>query len=334
MKVESIWQELEREAGLASPASWLTRYALPNPAQPLLIALESSSRRRTLLLPLPTSAIPPRSEWPQCRGLELFTGLLDGSGFLGVRLQDSSDKEVFSVLADDVAPRVTVAPTPEIAAATLLGRLRRWQKFLTAGSSGLSPQAQKALFGELFLLRSLLQRSLDPLAVISAWVGPLHRHQDFQFSRVAVEVKTTAAQLPGVVRISSERQLDSAGVWRLFLYVLLLDERVANAAGEFEGESLREIVESVRVMLSGSLPAEMFDDRLLDAGYLQTDADLYAARRFTHRHSHLFVVSDDFPRLIEGQLPIGVGDVTYALNVDACTAHRVPFDDLVGALTS
>ncbi len=99
MRIEALWQELEVEAHAGNPGAWLTRFALPQPAQPLLVALETASSRRALLLPLPKAAVPARREWPDCRGLEVFSAVLSGQAHLGVRLRDPVCADVFAALA-------------------------------------------------------------------------------------------------------------------------------------------------------------------------------------------------------------------------------------------
>jgi len=331
MKIEAIWAELEQEADVGASAAWLTRFALPTPSANLLIALETAPRRRTLLLPVSESAIPHKYEWPTCRGLEIFGISLGGKHHLGVRLMDRACTDVFTVLAEDVAPRVTAAPDPKAAASALLGRLRRWQKFLSAGANGLTADQQKGLFGELYACRGLLIPALDGFRAVSGWRAPHATHQDFQFGAAAVEVKTTSAKQPTSVRITNERQLDTVGVGALFLYVLVLDEREAGEGITPSGENLPGLVQSVRSLLKDDA-LEIFDDRLLDWSYFEADVSRYEGRRFAMRQQHVFLISDEFPRLTERMLPGGIGDVSYALSLDACEPFRVTLEQMIGTL--
>jgi hypothetical protein len=324
MRIESLWIEMEREAISGNQPAWLSRFALPQPSNPLLAALETANCRRALLLPLPKSTIPPRRDWPDCRGLEIFTVALDGQPHWGVRLRDAGCADVFAALAEDVAPRLAAAPTPRAAATALLARLRRWQKFLAAGTAGLTVQQQRGLYGELLTLHSLLIPVLTPDFAVPAWRAPMATHQDFQFSTGAVEVKTTVAKQPETIRITSERQLDDTGIPALFLHVVVLDERVIEQDVTAGGMSLPALIADVRVNLASHPQLiERFDDSLLEAGYLDVDASRYAARRFALRHEHTFRVRDGFPRLTEKDLPEGVGDASYSLSLTACKPFTV-----------
>lgn len=333
LKIEAIWKELEAEALTSGASGWLTRYARPSSVRQLLVAFEVQSKRRALVLPLSGAQLPPKADWPQCSGLEIFQAKLEKETILGVRLQERTDSEVFSALAEDIASRIAEAQTSDEAVSMLLGRLRKWQKFLAAGILALGPQAVKALFGELTAMQNILIPNVGPQAGVAAWVGPQRASQDFQLPRTAIEVKTTASKGPQIIRISSERQLDNTGIQNLFLYVLSLDERVTTGAEAAVGESLPELVDSIRETLqSNSVALEHFDDRLLDAGYRTSDAEYYQSRKFAVRDEFVFSVTEGFPRVVEKDLPTGIGDVSYALSLSACAPFAVDGADLVDSL--
>ena len=333
MRIEDIWLELERESQAGTASGWLTRFALPRPSQPLLVAVEASENRRALLLPLPKTAIPGRREWPQCTGLEVFSMVIAGQPHLGVRLREPSSADVFTALAEDVAPRVAATSDPQAAVAALLGRLRRWQKFLAAGTAGLSVERQRGLYGELYTLREHLLSRFGAEAAIAAWRAPRRTHQDFQLASGAVEVKTTTAKQPQSVRITSERQLDQTGIPWLFLHVVVLDEREVEGVHNSVGEGLPDIVGALRRQLqAAAAAAETFDDRLLDVGYLDADVPRYENRRFTLRREHSFHVRRGFPCLVEENLPTGIGDVSYALSLAACEPFAISIEDMLARL--
>ncbi|MCZ7655510.1 MAG: PD-(D/E)XK motif protein [Rhodocyclaceae bacterium] len=142
---------------------------------------------------------------------------------------------------------------------------------------------------------------------VKSWRAPKASHQDFQLATGSVEVKTTAAKQPQSVRITSERQLDQTGIPALFLHVVILDERVIEDDKKTTGETLPEMEASLRALLKGDpLVEELFDDKLLDAGYLQADVPRYVSRRYSIRKELTTRVDGDFPRLVEKDLPNGV----------------------------
>jgi hypothetical protein len=333
MRIEQVWTELEAEAAVPGASAWLTRLALPQP-QSLLVALETATLRRSLLLPMPERLIPPAASWPQCHGLELISLALNGKPHFGVRLTDLGASDVFSILAEDLAPRISSLSDAQAKAGMLVGRLRRWQKFLAAGTSGLSVERVRGLYGELFTLRSTLLPRLGANASVTAWRAPTASHQDFQMVTGAVEVKTTAAKQPQSVRIASERQLDGTGVGALFLHVVIVDEReVENNGGPPGGESLPELVGDLRRLLTPiSSALEIFEERLVDAGYLQAHAHRYDCTRFALRGIRTFAVTDGFPRIVEKELKPGVGEVSYSLSLAVCEPFSIEIGTMLAAL--
>ncbi len=314
MRIEGLWAALEADAvaGNAGTSGWLLRLARPQAGCPLFIALELASRRRAVLLRLPTALVPVRRHWPRCKGLEPITVKIECEAHLGVALKETRFADVFTALAEDLTRRVSEAGTPAAQARAFLGQLARWQKFLSASQEGLTEEKQRGLWGELHFLREQLLPALGPLAV-AGWKGGERAHQDFQFSTGAVEVKTTLAKQPQVVRITSERQLDDAAWPALFLQVIALETR------EGGGETLPAMVASLRAKLAVDGTAlERFEDELLAYGYLDAHAARYAERGYLVRSEKLFRVKRGFPKLTERDLPIGVGDVGYRLAVAAC----------------
>jgi len=328
MTIETQWATLESEAsGLANDA-WRLRLARPVSGHPLFAAV--SGGRRALLLRVSASAIPPRSAWPACTGLDVLAISLDGHAYLGVMLKETRFADVFAALAEDLARRIDAAdPGPAASVAVFLGQLRRWQRFLASKVEGLSPAEQRGLWGEIHLLQTLLLPALGPAVAVAGWKGPEGAHQDFQYVSAWVEVKTTLAKQPQTVRITSERQLDETHGPGLFLHVFALEAQAAGA------DTLPARVASMRAALA-STPAEreVFEDALLSAGYHDLDAPRYAAPGYAVRRADTFLVAPGFPRIIEGPLPAGVGDVSYALDLASCAPFATTTEALVSVLSN
>jgi hypothetical protein len=120
--------------------------------------------------------------------------------------------------------------------------------------------------------------------------------------------------------ITSEAQLDDTGLDALYLLHVLVD------AQRGAGESLPNRVNGLRTALAENDPtaADLFDDRLFEAGYLETHNPLQRYREpgYTLRRAHLYHVREGFPRIITTQLPSGIGRVTYHVAATACTAFE------------
>ena len=324
MRIEDLWEALEADAtaGKTGASGWLLRLAQPAASCPLFVGLELGSRRRAVLLRLPSASMPERRRWPRCKGLEALTVQFEGLAHFGMALKEPRFADVFTALAEDLVRRVIDAGSPDEQARAFLGQLARWQRFLSASFEGLSEEAQRGLWGELYFLREHLLPTLG-VAAVNGWKGGERAHQDFQFESSAVEVKTTLAKQPQVVRVTSERQLDDEGWAALFLNVIALDAR------DGSGEALPTMVAAVRAKLASDTAArEQFEDELLATGYFDAHAARYADRGYTVRAVGFFRVGPKFPRLVEADMPSGVGDANYALSVAACEPFAVAPGDL------
>lgn len=318
--IERLWQEMEAEGGSA----WRMRHARKDAAHPLVVALEPQHGGRVLLVPVLGLVLPPRREWPECRGLEWLTVSLDAVSYWGVRLRDAMCADVFTALAQDLDARLALTTTTEQAAAELFGRLKLWQQFLKTWREGMSLEARRGLWGELHFLHARLLPAMGAAAAVIGWKAGTAAHQDFQFAHAAVEVKTTSAKQPQSVRITSERQLDETGVGELFLNVVVVDEREVGMAAGVSGQSLSALVAAVRLELAGDPPTlALFNDLLFHRGWLDEHAPRYESHRLTLREELAFRVDSGFPRLVEVDLPDGVGDVNYALSLPACKVFQV-----------
>lgn len=330
MRLDELWNSLEADiaTGTSGKAGWLMRLARPNADCLLFVAIEIASHRRAILLQLPSDSVPSRRLWPRSKGLEPLAVAIDGDSHFGVALKESRFADVFTALAEDLCRRVIEADGPDVQARAFLGQLARWQKFLSVSLDGLSEEAQRGLWGELRFLREHLFPLIGS-AAISGWKGGERAHQDFHFQTTAIEVKTTLAKKPQIVRITSERQLDSTAWSSLFLCVTTLDVL------ESGGETLPTIVASIRAKISADVAAqEQFEDELLSAGYLDVHATQYAGRGYNVRSSSVFRVTGKFPRIVEADLMTGVGDTNYGLSISACESFRVSADEISSAVAS
>ena len=331
MKIEEVWRQLEEEG---SPGSgWSTRFARPEPGCRLLAAVDHSTGSRALLLATALGSVPPRREWPECRGLEVLMVSVPPETYLAVRLRDPGSSDVFAALAEVIAARIASAATETEAVSELFEGLRRWQVFLASAREGLSLEAQRGLFGELKFLADVLVPAFGAGVAVPAWKGSSKAQQDFQFPRGAIEIKTTAAVVADTVRVTSERQLDDQGAGEIFLHVVVVDDRDVPPVDGTAGESLAGLVARLRDALSSNLLMRaLLDDGLLAAGWLDAQAARYDLRRLTVRAQRSFHVREGFPRLSRRTLPPGVGGVSYDVDLTVCRPFEVPIAKILNTV--
>jgi hypothetical protein len=240
-----------------------------------------------------------------------------GRAALTLTLTDPSAADIFATFCDDVAEATLTATTDAEAVATWLGRFARWKWLLQRAADGLSPERQRGLFAELWTIREILDETVGLAEAVAAWKGPEGGPRDFETSGIGIETKSSAANEPQVVPINGERQLDDSGLDGLFLVHLSLE--VLRDAGE----TLPSIVAAVRGLADGGPAAGSLEDRLVESGYSDSHAHLYARNGYELRRISIFRVVEGFPRITETGLPDGIGRVHYRLAIDTCRDHEV-----------
>ncbi len=92
----------------------------------------------------------------------------------------------------------------------------------------------------------------------------------------------------------------------------------------------------MRASLATASPEALsvFNDRLLDASFMDGTPNEFDAWGFTPRQSEVFAVGDGFPRLLESGLPPGVSEVSYTLNLSAAAPFQIAYSDFWARVTS
>lgn len=256
---------------------------------------------------------------PTCRGMRI-TGATAGDGqraYLRVLLEKERLMETFSILATDLIEAVSLEPDMPSAATRCMERLTLWQGLIErVPEDGLSAEAQRGLFGELTILTELMIPALGKMEAVSSWAGPTGARHDFITKAIGVEVKTTISKAPVRLRISNELQLDDTGLDALFVAHVRLLPMTSRRM------TLPSLIEELRKRLDDTPTAlAAFEQRLVLAGYLDTDRERYGSVGYVVSGMDYYRVEDEFPRLIKGNLPLGVGDVTYSIPVDMLGAY-------------
>jgi hypothetical protein len=330
MNFEPLWAELEHEAPVAEGGREVRRIH-PDSAVDLFLGVELGAApekgRRMLELQISSGLA---GELTPPRGSRQIVATLrdrgDGRSGLLLELENRGAADLFGALCEDVARATAVAIQEREAVELFLGRFAKWQRMVQQAATGLSGERQRGLFGELVTLRDYLivARGFDE--AVRAWKGPDGAPRDYEIGGVGVEVKTSAANEPQVVTIHGERQLDDAGFERLCLIHHSL-EVVRDS-----GENLPGLIAELRALGDGLPESGTLEDRLLQCGYADLHEALYGRTGYVSRRVSQFEVGEGFPRILEGDLPDGVGAVRYSLAIDACRAFETGPDHLLSIL--
>jgi hypothetical protein len=304
---------------------WQVRRVYQSSYPDIFAAIAEPEGHLSLILEVPPNAIPPDLEYPSATGFQVFPELArsGSSGLvrLCLSLSDARFTDVFVVLAEDVADAVSKSTTHAQAVKILLARLRIWQRFMQQYSqTGLSPQEQTGLWGELFLFSRYLLPNLPTYDALKAWSGPSGAVNDFYHGSRAAEVKSTVANTSLTVQIPNLLQLDETSHAKLFLAYI----RLANAAPP--ATTLPALIKEVReiVMIEDSTAVQELNDKLTMAGYMDQQSHLYDQQHYSLSSIRFFEVRDTFPRLRPSDVPLGVQKCSYVVDLRFCDQFEVP----------
>lgn len=328
-KIENIWVGLESETSNHSGLLY-KRYSaevLPD----VFIALIAPEKLRCIAFRISAAFPFDENQWNKLKDIKIET-LPDerdkSKKFLLILLLNKQHKDIFSTLCEDLIFGVSDVSTEQTLVEKLLERFAKWQSlFEKVGKQGLSDEAQRGLYGEIYFLRFFLTNNSDKNYCIKSWLGPEKSIQDFQYSNWAVEVKTTHGNNHQKIHITSERQLDDSIIEKIFLFHLSLDVRVGN------GESLNILIDEVSELLNdNTMASNLFKLKLLESGYYDIHKPLYDERGYTIRQENIYRVTGNFPRITENQIPIGVGDVRYSIVLSESEEWRINHQTLLGEI--
>lgn len=241
---------------------------------------------------------------------------------LVLTLTNHANLDLFHALCETLVRNLGKTPNSRTALTITLNQLKRWQRFLAGKNPKLlSPSEIRGLFSELHFLQLLYTHHLNHDGALSAWIGPQGGNQDFVYGNTAIEIKTISNKGPNLVRISSENQLESPAE-RLFLTV----NRIIESAELVSALSLNEIVRSIEEDLMGNSAFDEYQTKLAEVGYAELHH--YDNPSLQVAETHVYQVTDEFPRIIRSEVPDGIQNVKYWLQIDAAEPFVCPLETI------
>lgn len=319
MDLRAVWDALPRNT---VAHGWQAIRIHPEASFSIKAGVHLPEGAEGLLLEVPAECIPAGVEYPEGNGFEVRPERLGQSRASHVRLcftrTGDGNRDLFAILAEDVATRVASQADASMAVHALLLRIRMWQAFLRRHvGARLSDAEETGLVGELLFLTGVLAPNSDIAALVDSWQGPLGGLHDFSLGNASIEVKASLGR--ETVRISSLDQLDDRHVAPLFLAALVLRKDA--------GRTLPELVDDVRALVRDGAPthAQALEDRVLSAGYIDAHAGLYECRFAAHSVT-VYRVAEAFPRLTRDTVPAGITEGCYDVALPAAAPFRVETD--------
>ena len=325
MKINQIWDELANDTSFKQGLLF-RRYSgsvLPD----VFVAVQQPEKLLCIATSISESIVVNISMFNNLQEVQIdLLPNLDqkGKNILLFKLINNQHRDIFSVLSEDLIASIKSETSEKQLVKTILNRFDKWKSLFTRiNSQGLSPEEQRGLYGELYFLRKFLYRNDNYAFVLNTWIGPEEEVRDFQMNNWALEVKTTCGNNHQKVQISSERQLDTTYLEKLFLYHISL-EKVQES-----GESLNQIIVTINDLLeTDSIALNRFKSKLYEAGYFEQHITLYASVGYFIRQDTFYIVQNNFPRIQENEIRSGVGDVKYSIVVSQCEAFKQSADSV------
>lgn len=328
MQFNEVWTQLEADVTYKGASGILKRRVLPESPCDIYLAVEKPQNTRLMLIRVSAGALPDVGALPRSKGCDVqvvkLPDDLPDQATVRLTLTGTQFRDIFTVLVQDIASCIAECVTAERCVSALTERLQGWQHFLDEyGPEGLGEEAQRGLYGELWFLRRYVLPTLNSADAINSWTGHRRSPQDFELPHCAVEVKTTSGRQHQKLRIANERQLDDSNISPIFIFHISLDAKLNS------GENLVNLIEDIRSLISQSPPARQgFEEALRNGGYLDFHSPQYVKTGYSIRQSNVFRVGVGFPRIIESDLPNGVGDVQYSISVAECMHFSVPESEM------
>ncbi|MBS1670061.1 MAG: PD-(D/E)XK motif protein [Bacteroidetes bacterium] len=268
--------------------------------------------QHSFLMTVAKNVIIPELKNYRFKGVGIFTIEVADNIELNIYLLDNELKDIFSLFIQNILEDIENSVTESEAITTTLNVVSKWKKlFDKINFNGLSLEQQKGLIGELLFLNFLLNDEKTSANAVNDWTGAEQDFQakDFTLGAVGVEVKFTASKQPRI-KVSNERQLDAENLSELFL-VLYSTEAVKD-----NGISLNSIVEQTRQKISTEEERSIFNAKLQLNGYFDEDKEHYG-RMYSLKKTFVFAVTSQFPKIVKNQLPLGIYDTSYSIEISA-----------------
>lgn len=257
------------------------------------------------------------------KGVEIF--LVETNDFceLNIYLLDNDLKDIFSLFIQNILEDIFDSVTENEAVTKTLNVISKWKKlFDKINFNGLSIEQQKGLIGELFFINQLLDARKSSSTILNAWTGPDFEDKDFVFGATGIEIKFTSSKYPKL-KITNEGQLDAQNLNELFLILYTVEDVKEN------GFTLNSLIDQTLQKLSGNIDElKFFSERLLLLGYSEGDREYYN-RMYSLKKTYSYFVSEDFPKIIKSQLPLGVYNTSYYIELSAVEIFSMDMEEII-----
>lgn len=278
--------------------------------------------QHSYVMELAKNIIIPELKSYKFKGVAMFLAELDDVNELNIYLIDNELLDVFSLFIQDILKSVSISITEKDALITTLNVVSKWKRlFDKIQFNGLTIEQQKGLIGEMLFLNYLFDNKKNTSDIIQSWTGPNFDDKDFMFGSKGVEIKMTTSKYPKI-SITNERQLDTDNLNQLFLVLYVAEEVKDN------GFTLNSIIETVTTKINTYEELAFFNERLHLVGYHGEHRDHYN-RMYSLKNTFCYNVTLDFPKIVKEQLPMGVYNTSYSIELSAVEQFKISMEQVL-----
>jgi hypothetical protein len=302
---------------LTKPPGELLTARNPFPDNPVLLlcAIDGKGHRH-LLIPLDEADL--NFNDTKSKGFIVVTRSLVIQGdelkkYLDIECIDSAGYTIFDVIGGEIFEKLLNDKSNPVQNIKII--LMKWRRFWgQVPQNLLTKEEQLGLFAELWFLSVWLIPKIGPSAVMT-WNGPWGSRNDFELADKSVEVKATMNSRGRIHRVNGLAQLENPDNGLLYLFSVRLQEDSTSI------NNLPALIDLCFNQLSDSPEAlDRFESALYHIGYSPVHRDIYSEMNLHIVEENLFMVKDDFPRILNSGFvsgfPAGVEHLEYDINLN------------------
>ena len=243
----------------------------------------------------------------------LTLSFFSDTGYIVLELTDSSYTDLFNDLIISIYQRIYQLADVDEYSKIFIQMFYKWSEFFDdKKSEKLSQDMIKGLFGELFVLKTLIEDSSSSHLndLLHSWKGPYDEGHDFVLDQKNIEVKTKEVSKLSV-KISSEYQLEPEADKALELLVLSVE------SNPVKGRSLRLLLADVKDMIINKLgDVSIVLTALSQKNITAQNIYQYDNYRFEVLEEVAYDCNNsEFPKLTKANTPKAIGSIQYTLHL-------------------
>ncbi|ACU03159.1 PD-(D/E)XK motif protein [Pedobacter heparinus] len=324
---QEIWKSINEESASNPNRVQIARMIPSKGAFSAFLATDFKKKIRLLYVKLDRDVFLTINDLPRFRGFDISCvissiGRFKNTEFLKLTQAIPETDSIFELVISDLCDHIIRIEEKQSLKPILVNVLTEWKFFFDRSEDKiLTLSEQKGLFGELTFLKNYLLKIYTPEQALVFWTGGNRTNHDFQLDKKAVEIKTTSGKMPWKFMVSSEKQLDNTGLEFLYLVLFILnvhDNRVSDNLSTLIDEIFNMIRQDSSALLQFEIKLAKYGYNILYAGKYTTGFSITQAK--------FFEVRNDFPRLINTNIPAGIGDIKYTIMASACAEFETKTD--------